>query len=276
MSVSSASQYSNIPIPDPSLITAQEIAKAKSELREEFKQGMAAQAELLVTAGVGRHEKALLRIDAVEAAAKTFQDNLNRVPTQLDREASRITALFEEKLTTLRSQLDCLRNFADAMRVNAMKAIESAFVGAEKVSDSQRVAFEQQISKSEAATTKELDGIKALINNLREGMNTQITNLTDRINRDTGAVQGVREARVSDNMTNVAVAGYMAGGAAVLGVLISIFVMVHGSSSINPTVGADTKRVDDLITQQNEQNREMGLRMDALSARINAITTPTK
>lgn len=67
---------------------------------------------------------------------------------------------------------------------------------------------------------------------------------------------------------------------AVLAILVSLGgVVYHPTPAVppvgpavaaNPTVGADTKRVDDLIAQSLERNRDLIARMDALSARINA------
>ena len=70
---------SNIPISDQSLITARLIAEVRADLRDEFREALRSQQELLVTTGVSRHEKAMLRIDAVERAANVFEENLNRV-----------------------------------------------------------------------------------------------------------------------------------------------------------------------------------------------------
>jgi hypothetical protein len=57
-------------------------------------------------------------------------------------------------------------------------------------------------------------------------------------------------------------------------VLLIMLGVLHQSNPTLPIEGVDTKRVNDLIAQQFEQNRNMNSRLDALSARITAIKPP--
>jgi hypothetical protein len=239
---------SQLNIPIPGLITANYIDKTKVELREEFKASLEAQAELLKTGGVGRHEKALLRIEAIEKAHDTFKEDLNRFPTRLDREVERVTSLFAKDLATVNIRIDTFHAYAKAMR-KAAKELTAAMTNANATA----------VTKSETAMNKEIDGIKGLINSISTQFDTQINNLADRINRSEGM---------------------FAGGKGVVGIIIAIvgaagiYITSHNGSI--PTVGADTKRVDDLIAVMTEQARQTGQRIDALSARLNSLTPPQR
>ena len=57
-----------VPIPDPSVITALEIAKAKSELRDEFRASLQAVRELLETARESRFNLLVARLDGMDKA----------------------------------------------------------------------------------------------------------------------------------------------------------------------------------------------------------------
>jgi hypothetical protein len=264
--MSGAYSPSNIPIPDPSLITARLIAEVRQDLREEFREALRAQQELLVTTGVSRHEKAMLRVDAVERAHHAFEENLNRVPTNLDREIHRLEAMFSEKLNGVQIRIDTFHTLAEALRSAAKEAIAAALASLKEITAAHNSANSAAMAKGEAATTKEIDGIKVLIASTREGFDTEITNLAGRLDRGEGALVGGK-----------GVFGLIGGVVGVAGVLIAMFVSLHSYSGANgqtPVADAtvNSKRLDDLITQNNEQSRQMGQRMDALSARINQLT----
>lgn len=234
---------------------------ASAALLEQFESRLEAKAELLKVAGVGRHEKALLRIEAIEKTYETFKEDLNRVPTSLDREIKRLTELFDEKLASTQANIITLRDFTQAMRDTNKMRLDAEFAAAKELTSSYNSANAAAVAKSEAALTKEIDSLKGLIGSTSKAFDTQIDNLTDRLNRSDGMFAGGKGA-----------------GAAALSVLTvvilagSLFFAMHNNGP--GTVGADTKRVDDLIAVIAEQNRQATARMDALSARINALTPP--
>jgi hypothetical protein len=248
--MSGAYQPSNIPIPDPSLITARLIAEVRADLREEFREALRSQHELLISTGVSRHEKAMLRIDAVERAAHVFEENLNRVPTNLDREIHRLEALFAERLSAVGIRIDTFHTLADALRANAKEAVAAALVALKEMTAVQHAAYAAAVDKGEAATTKEIDGIKVLIASTSKAFDTEISNLTDRLNRGEGALVGGK-----------GVIGLIVGGIGTAGVVVTI--LYHLASPVSPS--DNSKRLDDLIAQSAEQNRQVGQRMDALN-----------
>lgn len=278
--------HTNIPLPDPSASTASRIAEVRHDtheeierLRREFDAALIAQRELLITAGVARHEKASLRIDALIDTHKVFEDSLTRIPTQLDREISRLQELFEERSKAIDARL--LER--DARRLQDKDAssasVSAALASLKEITAIQNEANLAAATKSDAGVTKDLDGIRETIKGMSNTFDTKIANLTDRLNRGEGMDSGAREAKVAGNVTNTTITGYIIGAAGVLAVLVSLFGIFHQPAG-NPTVGADTKRVDDLIaartaesTQRTADQAAMVARFDALSARLNALTS---
>lgn len=201
----------------------------------------------LETKARGQYKLATVRINAVEASLKEFEANLNRVPTSLDREAKRLNDLFDEKLKQVSLRMDSFNGYEDAMRANAKEAINAAFSAAKELT-----------TVYNTNTANEINAIKALISGMSDIFTTKLEGLADRMNRNDGL---------------------FAGGKGVVGAaisLITVIVLVTGLflSLHNNGPGADTKRVDDLISVITEQNRQIGQRMDALSARINTLTPP--
>ena len=248
------------PSQDRDFMTREEITTLLDNLRE-----------FLLSSGVSRHEKALIRIDAVEAAHRAFEENLNRVPTQLDREAARLEALFNEKLTSLSGHLDGVQKLCDAMQTNTDKRVDAAFMAAEKIAHNHRIAFEQQMAKSEVAFTKEIDGVKSLLHSSMATLASDVRNLTGRLDRGEGVSHGARQ-EVGDRHATMNSNAQVIGQIIAFGVLIimmgGLWINLHGP----PTTSADTKRVDDIISLVNSQNYQMNQRLDALSNRINALT----
>lgn len=269
---------SNIPIPDPSLATQREINTLRVELRQEFRDSLVAQAELLRATGVARHEKAMLRIDGIEKAQQAFDDNLNRVPTALDREARRIEQLFGEKLRTIETEIKTFQDYGsriravvdkhtDDIRANSKEAIATAFASAKELYNGQRDSFKDQITKSEASTNQEISGIKTLISARDEKTSADIQNLNSRLDRGDGGIAGAKQTVDNSRaVTNTIVAIV---GACIVAASLLFAVFPHPLTT--PTVGADTKRVDDLIQQKLESDRALNSRLDALSARMSAF-----
>jgi hypothetical protein len=257
-------------------VTRDELREWIDALRDELKSDIDATKDLLVTAGVARHEKAMLRIEAVEEKHLTFSEDLRRVPTDLDKEADAIRALFNEKLNGLATHLEDLRHSADQFRIVSEKNIETAFTAAEKVSLQQRVSFEQQIAKSEASFTKEMDGVKALLHATASTINADVRNLTTRLDRGEGTSHGARQEstdRHANSTLNVLVGGLIVNFVVMMLGFGGLWASTH--NPINPIVGADTKRVDDLITAMTENSRQVNDRLNSLSQRLNSVQTST-
>ena len=245
--------YSNIPIPDPSLMTTERINKIRSELKEEITLSVKALGDIIMT-----------RLNSMDKATTILAENVNRVPTLLDREIARTNDLTNEKFGAVdsrfeerdvRFQRDYLRldeiitekfNFialqfkerdirTDQDKMAASVAVNAALQAQKEAAAAQNVSNAASIFKSENGFTKEIDGLKAIIGSIREGIGQQISEMSARITRSESIVVGKRE-NVSDNRLNMGtvlgVIGAIGGALALLAVItFGIISAVSGNTA---------------------------------------------
>ncbi len=219
---------SNVPIPDPSVITAQEIAKAKLELREEFTTARVAQRELLDANSKARHDILLARLDAMDKASVLLEANVTRVPTMLDREASRLEKLFDERLSSISVALDGIQRQFHELDIRSTHAkmasdtaISTAFQAAKEAVSTQNETTKAAAAKSEASFTKEIDNIKS-----------RVDGLSARQDRNDGLFQSVRQGS-DDRRANTSIISAIAIGVGTL-LLMGATVWAMRSSASAP------------------------------------------
>lgn len=207
----------------------------------------------------------ITRIEAMDKAAEVLSQNVNRVPTLLDRETSRLTALFDERTGNIRSSIRERDDQARQDKVTASSAAEHALASLKELIASQNSSNALALAKAESSTAHALEALNAIINATKDGLSNEINNLKQRLDRGEGADRGERMA-TADTHSNIGSISLIIGCfVGVMGIVVAIlpFTSAHYSSpaaNTNPLMGADTKRADDMVS-----------RMDALSARLNAL-----
>jgi hypothetical protein len=266
---------SNIPIPDPSEITQRELRRVKEEFNAALEQRLKAQEALLVTGGVSRHEKALIKIEALDQQHQVFRED---ILARLGRMSEHLREFFTDKLQDVLTKVERNHELVKTVQGCDEKAMAAALSASERLDQAQRTAFEQQMTKTDASFTKEVDSLKLMINVTREASMADIRNLTGRLDRGEGGMRGHREEssdRRESQAATIGVAAQIISSVIMVVGIIGLWATLHSPPNANslvvPTVGADTKRVDDLISVINEQNRNINARMDALSNRINLL-----
>lgn len=201
------------------------------------------------------------RLDAMDKAADVLSENVNRVPTLLDREAARLQALFNESTSHVRELISNRDDQAKQDKASAEGAADKALTSLKELIFLQNSSNAAAIAKSESGTADRLESLDKIISSTKDGITTELTNIKQRIDRNEGASNGQKELRREDHMNVGSIVGIIGGIVGLLALIIAgIGVYPHAVPSVSPTVGADTKRVDDLIS-----------RLDALSARMNSI-----
>jgi cobalamin biosynthesis Mg chelatase CobN len=198
---------SNIPIPDPTLITAQEIARAKVELREEFKTALQSLRDLTQNARESQLLTITTRLDGMDRIA-------SMLPQSLEREALRLERLFEEKFNTIQLQFRELNIRLEQDRTAATTAVNAALAAQKEAAQAQNQSNSAAIAKSENSFTKEIDSLRTLITATKEGITADIINLTGRMDRGEGGFQGARTQihEQRESMTvNTAIVGGIVG-----------------------------------------------------------------
>ena len=164
------------------LLNAERIAHLETLLNEKVR---AADAAMIAGA-----ETIDQRINGIDKASVILADNVNRVPTLLDREMARMIALSDEKFNGVQRQFSERDVRSDADRRAAETAVNAALSAQKEAVAQQNAAYAASGAKSEAATTKQIDGIVALLGSQSTGLNDKITDLNRRMDRGDGLSSG--------------------------------------------------------------------------------------
>lgn len=222
-----------IPVPDPTLITAHEIAKSRAEIRDEFKALVASLEKQLTT-----------RLDGMDKAVVLLAETVNRVPTVLDRDITTVRNFFNERLVGLTSALDERTNgiktqFAErdiriavsdeADKTAVMAALQaqkeaaaSALAAQKEAAAAQNLANSEAMKKSEAGFTKEIDALKTFINVSLEAMNSRVASLQGRVDRGEGSSYGAHNERTETRLSVGSVVGVVAAAVGVLSLIAAL------------------------------------------------------
>lgn len=219
-----------------------------------------------------RFEAQQTAIIRTEAAVKTASEAGN-----LAIEAARVSAAAALQEVNLKSEMrsDASNKLIDLRaRMNEI-AVEKATEANEKrfesvnefrstLSDQARDFVTSSMLASRTAQLEaQLDGLAREVRASTDGMSASLGSLSNRVTAREVAESSKREVKTDGNLTIGSVVGIVLGGIGVLSFIASLAFNIHSPSSTVATVGADTKRVDDLISRFND-----------VSARLNSITSP--
>lgn len=214
------------------------------------------------------------RLDAMDIAAQVLSETVNRVPTVLDRETRRLQELYDQKIISILARLDRIQADIKDDKALSISTSATALAALKELIAQQNSASSAAIAKSETATASELTGLERAINSSKDALHAEITNLKQRVDRQDGIVAGSVEARKETQSSVGSVVGVVGGvtGVCSVAIMLILGLLNHAATTTTiPTVGADTRRVDDLITQSLARDHDTSARMDELSARIAAL-----
>lgn len=225
------------------------------------------------------YERLATRLDAMDKASELLSENVNRVPTLLDRVAAQMKELFFQKFDGVKEQLIERGERNKDASASARQATTDALTYLKELSSTLQTTNKIAIDKSEAGFKDQLKALDSQLGQTKETLSTLLNDVKDRISRLETASSTVRETKADAHMTVGSIMGIVGGCLAGLSFIVTlglgIWAVSHSSTPtqppiVNPTIGADTKRVDDLISQQLDRNRDITARLDALSARLNS------
>jgi hypothetical protein len=173
------------PVPDPTLLTTEQLTRGLTGLRE-----------LLES-----------RIHAVEESARHRYEDLRRVPTDTDRQVTHLKELFTEKFASVQKQFDERDIRSQASEDAAKVAVNAALQAQKEAAAAQNDSNAAAITKSEGSTIKQIDGILALLGSNTTGTNDKITAINARLDRGEGFDKGGHDTRAE---SRVATSGVVA------------------------------------------------------------------
>lgn len=195
-----------IPNPDPSEMTRSKIDHDVGELEQKLYERIE-----------GLRAAMQARLDAIDKASLLFETNLNRIPTQTDRQVSGLQDLIYAKLDSLQTLLNSNlmltdekfagvdRQFVERdVRVlqsaaAATTAVNAALQAAKEAVGEQNKSFTLSIDKSETATMKQIDALLVTSQTATTGLLTTITDVKERLTRIEGQAVGRVDTRFDSN-----------------------------------------------------------------------------
>lgn len=192
---------SSTPVPDPTLLTTEQLRLGLNNLRE-----------LLET-----------RLTAMDKATDLFSANAARASIEADKQINHLKELHDERFRSIQRQFE-ERDVRSAASEDAAKiAVNAALQAQKEAAAAQNESNAAAITKSESTTVKQIDGIMALLASNSLAASDKITVINGRLDRGEGVTKGGAD-NSAKLLATVAVA------VAVVGVMVSLY------SSLRPTM----------------------------------------
>lgn len=159
-----ADMPSNVPIPDPSVLTTEQLRRELGALRD-----------IIET-----------RLDAMDRSTSVFTENLQRVPTDVDKQVGNLRDLHEQKFIGVERQFVERDVRSAGAQTAAQLAVNAALSAQKEAAATQNDAAAAAISKSEIATAKQIDSILALMASNTRAIDDKIASINGRLDRGEG------------------------------------------------------------------------------------------
>lgn len=165
--------------PDPSSLTVQMIYREFGALKELI----------------------LSRLGAIEAGIEVAHQDLVRVPTEVQKQVGGLKELLEtriddsdkiidEKFKNIEKRLNLNEESRMELKKDTATAVDAALKAAKEAVNEQNASNEKAINKSEAATTKQIDQLGTLVNEIKKGFEDKITDIKERLATGVGKDMG--------------------------------------------------------------------------------------
>ena len=195
----------NVPIPDPSLLTTQQLRDGLATLKE------------LINA----------RLDAMDTATDLRLEAFQRVPADIAGQIKHLREVQDEKFHTINNQF-VERDVRTAQAsVAADDALKAALQAAKELVGAQGEASAAAAVKSETSFAKQVDQIGTILSTTQLALDARITELKERIDRNEGSSSGAEmslSSRRSDSQLVVSAIGLLL---LLASVAIAVFVATH-------------------------------------------------
>jgi hypothetical protein len=136
------------------------------------------------------NEKLTIRLDAMDKAMVLFQENLTRVPTEVQKEVGHLKQLAEQKFAEIHAILNERSDRRAVEKLAADAALSAALQAQKELATAQDTANTAAIEKSQSATDKQIDSIKAMVTSGFKALDDKISVINGRLDRGEGLLGG--------------------------------------------------------------------------------------
>lgn len=195
------------PVPDPTVLTTQQLEREISSLRNMLSS----------------------RMDSMDEATDLRLERINSMGPEMRREIAHLTELidqrfstFEEKFKTIDTQFKERDVRTDKAATASADALAAALQAAKELVGAQGEASAAAAVKSETSFTKQIDQIGTIIQTQATAQDARITELKERIDRGEGNQSGVRDQTDASHAN----ANVLIGALSVLLVVVGLIITV--------------------------------------------------
>ena len=209
------SPQGSTPVPDPTTLTQEALRR-----------------------DIGAMERLLeVRLDGMDKAIMLRERIVDQQPAINDKKIEHLRELHDEKFNAIQLQFVERDVRTEQTSRDSKVAVDAALQAAKEAVSEQNKSSALAIGKSDAATTKQIDTMGTLIQSTIGGINSQISDVKERLTRIEGegkghTIEASTNRSVNSNMT--AVIGLVVGSLIGLGGLLVAFMDNNGRS---PAVG---------------------------------------
>lgn len=189
---------SNLPVPDPTHLTTRQLLREISTLKEIVftKLGSSSTEHALVQSIIGA------RIDAMDKATVLLQSMTDKLPDKIDEKISALRDVHDEKFNSIQNQFREMDVRTERSSKDNNVAVGAAFSAAKEAVAEQNKSSALAISKSEAATMKQIEQLQQLTVKGSESLDEKINDVKERLTRLEGTSEGKTVADTSHQMSS--------------------------------------------------------------------------
>jgi hypothetical protein len=195
----------SLPVPDPTVLTTQQLSTAISALKELFD----------------------VRVSSIEKAMEALTSGLEERSKEIREAVKHLERLHEEKFIRIQTQILERDVQTDKASRDVKAAVDAAFAAAKEAVGEQNKSNALAIGKSETSVLKLIDGISEIIKTNDRTNADKIGDLKDRLTIIESTTKGMSASKIEAVQTNATNWGFVVGGVGlVYGVVASIGIIV--------------------------------------------------
>jgi len=194
-----------LPVPDPTLLTTQQLLREINGLREVIQ----------------------TRLDGMDKAIELLQATSDRFPARIDEKILSLARVHEEKFDSIRQQFIERDVRTEQTARDSKVAVDAALQAAKEAVGEQNKSSALSIAKSETATMKQIDQLGVLVQTATRALEDKIGDIKDRLTRIEGKGEG---QTVQTHSSQASVHLVLSGLALLVSLAMAILVVVRMTS----------------------------------------------
>ena len=230
-----------VPVPDPSVLTTAQLDRATQFLEGNIR---ALETRFMDRFAALDREREILRLEFTRVPDMVV-DQVNHLKEYLGEAIEKLENVTDEKFASVNRQFIERDTRTEQAAIATKIAVDAALQAQKEAAGAQNESNAAAITKSEAATVKQIDGIMALLSSNMTATNDKIADLKGRLDRGEGGAtsaarvvdvnQGASMNEAARNTNAIALVATGISAIAVVIAVVGMFIMAH-NTSIQPTV----------------------------------------